>query len=654
MNKRTSARSIHIAILLVLVTLLVAGPALAAPSLQGPTDPAELEAFLDELMATQMEEYHIPGATVSVVKDGALFFTKGYGYADLENQIPVDPERTIFRIGSGSKLFTATAVMQLYEQGVLDLEADVNTYLNFQIPDTYPQPITLKHLLSHTAGFDVSALNIGARSADSLLPTGEWLQTHMRARVRPPGQFPAYSNYGMTLAGYIVERVSGMPYEQYIEENILDPLGMQHTTARQPLPPELAPDYYTGYVYVDGAYQSVYQLGLGDSEFENVTVAPAGSVSASATDMARFMIAQLGNGYYSDENIANARIMEEATAQQMHDTLFAYNPQLNGLAYAFWELSWNDQWIIGHPGDVITHHSMLALLPDQNLGIYAVWNADGGLQLNEGPFLHAFLDHYYPVSEPDPIPMADAVDHADRYTGSYRMAGGSITTWEKMMTIFGALKLSDGDDGTLVLDTPYGQQQWVEVEPLIFHEVGVQDMVIFEEDNQGSIIRAFIHSVPRMTIEKLAWYESPGLHMPLILGTVLVLLSMVIAAPVSALRARRRGGKVEPQPRLAPLARWLSVGVSALLVLFTVGLFILMGTMTWYTPFFGTPPFLTALLVLPVLAAILTVGVLIFTVLAWKDGYWGIAGRIHYTLVTTAVLAFIWSLNFLNLLGWKF
>jgi hypothetical protein len=142
--------------------------------------------------------------------------------------------------------------------------------------------------------------------------------------------------------------------------------------------------------------------------------------------------------------------------------------------------------------------------------------------------------------------------------------------------------------------------------------------------------------------------------MPLILGTVLVLLSMVIAAPVSAFRARRRGGKVEPQPRLAPLARWLSVGVSALLVLFTVGLFILMGTMTWYTPLFGTPPFLTALLVLPVLAAILTVGVLIFTVLAWKDGYWGIAGRIHYTLVTTAVLAFIWSLNFLNLLGWKF
>jgi CubicO group peptidase (beta-lactamase class C family) len=643
--------------LLSLVAVLTAGPALAQEGViqqQGPTDPAELEAFLDELMAEQMEEFHIPGAAVSVVKDGALFFAKGYGFADLEKQIPVDPKRTIFRIGSGSKLFTATAVMQLVEQDKLDLDTDVNAYLDFQIPDTYPEPITLKHLLSHTAGFDVSALNIGVRSANDLLPTGEWLRTHMRARIRPPGQVPAYSNYGLTLAGYIVERVAGMPYEQYIEENILEPLGMEHTTARQPLPPELAPDYYAGYVYADGVYQSVYQLGLGDSEFENTTVPPAGSVSASATDMAKFMIAHLGDGYYSDENIAATRILEEATAQQMHGTLFAYDPRLNGLAYAFWELSWNDQWIIGHPGDMITHHSMLALLPDRNLGLYAVWNGEGGLQLNEGPFLQAFLDHYYPVAELDPVPLADAAERAGRYIGSYRMNVGSITTWEKMMAIFGALNLRDSGDGTLLLDTPYGQQRWVEVEPLVFHEVGGQDMVIFEDDDQGRIIRAFVHSQPRMTIEKLAWHESPGLHMPLLLGSVLVFLTMVIAAPVSAIRARRRGSETEPQPRLARVARWLAVGASALLVLFTAGLFILMGTMTWYTPMFGTPPFLTALLVLPVLAAVLTVGALVFTVLAWKDRYWGVAGRVHYTVVTITAVVFLWSLNTLNLLGWRF
>src|SRR5215212_11872848 len=126
-----------------------------APSRQeGPTDPAELEAFLDEELGREMEKHHIAGAAVSVVKDGELFFAKGYGYADLDNKIPVDPEQTVFRIGSVGKLFTWTAVMQLVEQGKLDLDADINTYLDLRIPDTYPQPITLKHLMTHTSGFE--------------------------------------------------------------------------------------------------------------------------------------------------------------------------------------------------------------------------------------------------------------------------------------------------------------------------------------------------------------------------------------------------------------------------------------------------------------------------------------------------------------------
>ena len=212
----------------------------AAPSQpKGPTDPAELEAFLDELFAKQMEEYHIAGAAVSVVKDGKLFFAKGYGYADLEKRIPVDPEQTIFRIGSVTKLFTWTAVMQLVEQGKLDLDADINTYLDFRIPNTYPQPITLKHLMTHTAGFEDLHFETLALDANDLMPWREWMASHIPARVRPPGDRAAYSNYGAALAGYIVARVSGQPYDQYIQEHILDPLGMAHTTAHWPVPPEL-------------------------------------------------------------------------------------------------------------------------------------------------------------------------------------------------------------------------------------------------------------------------------------------------------------------------------------------------------------------------------------------------------------------------------
>src|SRR5215211_6632351 len=228
---------------------------------QGPTDPAELEAFLDKLLGKEMERHHIAGAAVSVVKDGKLFFAKGYGYADLENGIPVDPERTIFRIGSVGKLFTWTAVMQLAEQGKLDLDADINTYLDFRIPDTYPQPITLKHLMTHTAGFEDRYYERLAKDPNDLLPPREWLISHMPARVRPPGDIAAYSSYGTALAGYIVARVSGKPYDQYVQEHILNPLGMVHTTARSyttarsSMSPDIRAHTSVGYVYKDGAFQ---------------------------------------------------------------------------------------------------------------------------------------------------------------------------------------------------------------------------------------------------------------------------------------------------------------------------------------------------------------------------------------------------------------
>jgi CubicO group peptidase (beta-lactamase class C family) len=227
----------------------------AAPQQQDPTDPAEMEAFLDKELGKEMERHHIAGAAISVVKDGELFFTKGYGSADLKNGFPVDPEQTNFRIGSIAKLFTWTAVMQLAEQGKLDLDADINSYLDFRIPDTYPQPITLKDLMTHTAGFEDLYYERLASESNNLLPPREWLVSNMPARVRPPGDIAAYSSYGTALAGYIVARVSGEPYDQYIQEHILNPLGMVHTTAQPSMPPDIHAHTSVGYVYEDGAFK---------------------------------------------------------------------------------------------------------------------------------------------------------------------------------------------------------------------------------------------------------------------------------------------------------------------------------------------------------------------------------------------------------------
>src|SRR5918995_6897774 len=221
----------------------------------GPTDPTELQAFLDKELGREMEKHHIAGAAVSVVKDGELFFAKGYGHADLENGIPVDPEQTNFHVGSVGKLFTWTAVMQLAEEGKLDLNEDINTYLDFRIPDTYPEPITLRHLMTHTSGFEERWLDSVVSDTSELVPAREWHISNMPARVHPPGDHAGYSNYNAMLAGYIVSRVSGQPYDQYIQEHIFDPLGMVHSTVQSPILADLQPLASVGYTYVNGAFQ---------------------------------------------------------------------------------------------------------------------------------------------------------------------------------------------------------------------------------------------------------------------------------------------------------------------------------------------------------------------------------------------------------------
>ncbi len=624
-----------------------------APSQQqGPTDPAELEAFLDELMAKDMEEYHIAGAAVSVVKDGELFFAKGYGYADLENGIPVDPEQTIFRIGSVGKTFTWTAVMQLVEQGKLDLDADINTYLDFRIPDTYPQLITLEHLMAHTSGIEDRWLESLVSDASELVPEREWLIANFPGRARPPGEAAGYSNYNAMLAGYIVARVSGQPYEQYIQEHIFDPMGMAHSTVHSQMPADLRPFASKSYTYVDGAFQP----------FPDYLPQPAGLPSgfhqASVTDMARFMIARLEKGRYSDENIPDARILEESTAQEMLNTLYTPDPRLRGTAYGFFDFSDNGQWTLGHEGYAPVMESQLLLLPDQHLGVFVVYNSlgarDGGLTTQHIGFQRAFFDHYYPVSAFTPLQLrADFAERAERFVGFYRYANSHSTTPEKVINLFGALEVSNPGDGTLLLSMGGPEMRFVEVEPLYFRQVDGPFSVVFRDDDQGRITHMFTDIMPQYGLVKLDWYETPGFNMALALGCVLVFLSMVSVAVIRFVRNRRPTGNRKPAPDGADVAHLIILGISLLNLLFLVGIAL------WFRPMrpselHGISLIVEIVMGLGVLAAMLTAGALVYMVLAWKKGYWGIAGRAYYTLVTVAAVAFVWFLNYWNWLGWRF
>src|SRR5205814_3042858 len=266
----------------------VFGPAPAvAASARGVRDRCELAAFLDGVMAANLRDKHVAGATVAVVKDGALFYANGYGYSDVAHRAAVNPERTLLRIGSTSKLFTWTAVMQLVEQGKLDLDADVNRYIDFKIPATYPQPIMLRHIMTHTPGFEEDGRDLITDDTTRMIPLGRWLATHIPGRVRPPGTYSSYSNYATALAGYVVQRVSGESYDDYIDRHILTPLGMTQTTTRQPLPAPLRGDMSRGYTWGGGSFAP--------QKYEIVNAAPAGSVASSATDMAKFMIAHLND-----------------------------------------------------------------------------------------------------------------------------------------------------------------------------------------------------------------------------------------------------------------------------------------------------------------------------------------------------------------------
>ena len=621
----------------------------ASSQRQGPTDPIEMESFLDGLFTKELQEHHIAGAAISVVKDGKLFFAKGYGYADLANKIPVDTQQTVFRVGSVGKVFTWTAVMQLVEQGKLDLDADINGYLDFHIPDTYSQPITLTHLLAHTAGFEDLYIETLTLNAAEQKPVGEWLATHIPARVHAPGECAAYSNYGAELAGYIIAQVSGQTYDHYIQEHIFDPLEMTRSTALWNKPPNLRAHESIGYTYADGAFQPVPDE---DDYSGQPAVVPAGAHASSATDMARFMVAFLQVGRDNDALPTDAHILKDATTQQMLSTLYAADPRLPGTAYGFFDFSDNEQRTLGHNGSTLGFNTLLLLLPDENLGVFVAYNAEdvGDLTRQHFGFHRAFFDHYYPKPPVEPIqPPMDFAKRASQFEGSYRITRRAYTTIETYASMMSTLEVKDSGDGSLIVTTPWGAWQFVEVGPLYFRQADGPFHMVFREDDQGQIDYMFLEIAPQFAFEKISWYATPQFNMVLLSVCLMMFLSVLPVAIIRFIRDRRLNGNQNRSPRRVRVADWLIVVSSILNLLFIAG------SAVWGQQLvFGVPFAYKVVLGFGVLSATLTVGALLSAALAWKGGYWSVAFRTYYTLVTIAAAAFIWFLNYWNLLGWQY
>lgn len=602
----------------------------------------DIEGFADGFVAGRAATSPFAGLVVAVVKDGALLFSKGYGYADLERRIPVAAGETLFRIGSVSKLFTATAAMQLVEQRKFELDRDVNVYLRgFLIADTYPQPVTLRNLLTHTAGFEQrGATAIFVDEASKLVPLSESLRRHLPARAWPAGGAnttarAAYSNWGMALAGWMVELSSGVSFDEYVERNIFAPLAMHRSTFREPLPADLSGKLSKGYSAGGGA--------LAGQPFTFVhNFAPAGSMSSTAHDMANFMIAQLQDGRFGEN-----RILQERTVRLMHSRVFSPNPYLDGAGLGFHETYVNGHRLIGHGGAALQFFAQLALLPEQNIGVFVAINTGGG-GAEEIPlqFIQAFMDEYFPAELPAVSPLSNGTSMSD-YTGAYRSTRRSFTTNEKLVTSMrGEIAVTSPAPGMLNVARRGRSARYGEVAPAVFRRVDSGEMVAFTRDGDGSVT-GLLGPSPAESAGKLQWYETTRAWLIALVISAAV-MSTAIATALWTWRADQTG------PVLARVARSNLAVLASFHLTFLILLWVTFSRESRELTFNWRSPLFDSILMLPPLAIALTALAAVLGVLAWRERYWTLAARLHYSIAVAASVLIVSILNGLQLVGYKF
>lgn len=524
---------------------------------------ADLEAWLDGFIPFAIANGNIAGAIVVVVKDGEILLEKGYGYADVERKKPVDPERTLFRPGSVSKLFTWTAVMQQVEQGKIDFDGDVNQYLDFKIPPGPDgEPIRMRDIMTHTAGFEEAVKELISEDESRIVPLGDTLKIWTPARIFKAGTMPAYSNYATALAGYIVERTSGMSFDDYLDKNVFGPLGMAHSSFRQPLPAKLQPDVALGYENATGKAQG----------YEYINLAPAGSLAATGPDMARFMIAHLQNGALGD-----ARILSEETAKRMHGTPLTIIPNVNRMLLGFYETDTNGHRIISHGGDTQYFHSDLHLYVDDGVGYFISFNS-AGKEGAVGPlreaFYRGFADRYFPGPAVEgTVNEATAREHAAQMAGSYISSRRAETTFLSVLNLLQPTKVVVNEDGTisvpLLKDLNGEPTKWTEIAPWVWREADGKARMAAEVKD-GKVTRFTAEWIsPFMYMERSSGAKGVGWLMPTTIASLVALALTVLVWPVAAL-VRRRYRK--PLPFAGAEARAYRFGrIGALLSLAAIG-----------------------------------------------------------------------------------
>ncbi len=522
---------------------------------------SDVNAWLDGYMPYALKTGDIAGAVVVIVKDGKILAERGYGYSDVTKRIPVDPALTLFRPGSVSKLLTWTAVMQQVEQGKIDLDADINRYLDFKIPPREGKPVTMRNLMTHTGGFEDHAKYILSADSAMIPPYDAILKKSVPNRIFAPGTTPAYSNYGASLAGYIVQRVSGESFYDYIDHHILEPLDMKHSSFRQPLPLALRP-----------LMSKAYKLGSGKPlGYEFIGPAPAGSMASTGEDMGHFMIAHLQNGAYEGR-----QILKPETAEMMHNSPLTILPPLDRMELGFFETNVNGREIIGHLGDTQSFHTSLHLFLKEGVGFYASFNSPGkagAVGALRGAVFEDFADRYFPGTENiAPIDPKTSAEHVKAMAGRWDASRRTESSFLSIASLLGQLKIGATPDGSLLVPLPGlngAPRQWIETAPYVWRDKD-SHMRLAAKVVDGKVSRLSFDEVSPFTVyDRPPWYKNAGLLVPLLLASLSALLITALLWPVRALVRRNYGAALALEPRALRAYRFSRIAAIAILAALT-------------------------------------------------------------------------------------
>ena len=583
-----------------------------APEPEARVDADAVVRFADAFLPAEMARRRIPGLVLSVVAGGQLVAAHGYGGSRLDPWRAVDPERTVFRVASVSKLVTATAVMQLVEQRRLDLDRDVNDYLTrFHLPARHGA-ITLHHLLTHTAGFDDRITGMAARSPAEQDPLGFYLARSMPPTFIAPGRVLSYSNHGLALAGLLVEEVSGRPFADYVRENVLEPLGMQSSGFT------LSMDAQRRRAV---AYELVGQ-GQRPLPFDVLQIPPAGGFATTATDMARFLIAHLRGGTFE-----GARILEAATVERMHAPQFRQHPDASGWAYGFWEDRSAGGRALLHNGGGQGYRALVYLLPAYDFGFFLAYNLadrDASGELQE-LFIRKLLETFVPSPPQTTTQSASGQPAPPGLVGTYRYVRRARTTSEKFISLVNTVRITRDGAGTLAFSR--GSERPVRLSPIgasLFRAGDDNRHVAFDLTPDGTPRWLVFDAGFPAVYDRARWFET----LPFQAGWLASMAAMFVYAGWDALR---RG-------------RWLA-GAPALLNLLFIVAFPLafIGHVAGGMPAFafGVPPLARTLLLIPPITSLLTLAAAAISIRGWRNARGPIAERIRQSLVLIALMSFI-------------